>query len=363
MEERMKHAGFGMIGISAGNLAALCASLCIGLAFATTVHAQGKWTKLAPFPEPSEELMGEAAGGKMYVFAGLAPGWKPKALVFEYDPANDRWTKKKPMALPSHHVAFTEYKGKIYAFGGFVLPPSGPPAWVPVDNAWEYDPAADSWKALAPMPTRRGSPVAAVVDNKIYVIGGAVPGPKETAVHPARPHTSVGTVEEYDPATNTWRERAAMPTPRNHATAGAVNGKIYVVGGRVGAAFISGGSSNIGVIEAYDPAADLWSQGLARMPTARSAGAGGAWGGRIYITGGEYQDQRMMATLRAFEAFDPASNTWATLPSLPVPRHGLAGAVIGNRLHIVSGDVQSAGTGVHVDSEDHNAFEFDAGKK
>lgn len=334
-----------------------------GLLLAASAFGQGKWIKLAPFPDPSEELLGASAGGKMYVFCGLAPGWVPKALVYEYDPATDKWAKKKPMGLPSHHVAFTEYRGKIYAFGGFVLPQSGPAAWVPINNAWEYDPANDSWKALAPMPTRRGSPVAVTIGDKMYIIGGAVPGPNQTAVHPARPHTSVGTVEEYDPATNTWRARASMPTPRNHATAGAVNGKAYVIGGRVGAAFISGGSSNIGVIEGYDPATDSWSQGLARMPTARSAGAGGAYGGRVYVTGGEYQDYRMMATLKAFEAYDPATNSWQTLPSLPVSRHGLAAAVIGNRLHMVSGDVQSAGSGVHVDTEQHDAFEFDGGKK
>jgi len=334
-----------------------------GLLLSASAFAQGKWVKLAPFPDPSEELLGAAAGGKMYVFCGLAPGWKPKGLVYEYDPAADKWTKKKPMALPSHHVAFTEYKGKIYAFGGFVLPQSGPPSWVPINNAWEYDPASDSWKALAPMPTKRGSPVAVTVGDRIYVIGGAVPGPNQPAVHPAHPHMSVGTVEEYDPATNSWRERASMPTPRNHAVAGAVNGKIYVIGGRVGAAFITTASSNIGVVEAYDPATDSWSQGLARMPTARSAGAAAVYNGRIYVTGGEYQDYRMMATLKSFEAYDPATNTWQTLPSLPVSRHGLAGAVIGNRIHFVSGDVQSAGTGVHVDSDEHDAFEFEGGKK
>src|SRR5690349_17864574 len=327
------------------------------------VFAQGKWTKLAPFPEPSEELLGASAGGKMYVFAGLAPGWVPKALVYEYEPATDKWTKKKPMAMPSHHVAFTELKGRIYAFGGFVLPQSGPPAWVPIDNAWEYDPAADQWKALAPMPTKRGSPVAAAVGDKIYVIGGAVPGPGQSAVHPARPHTSVSTVEEYDPAANTWRARAPMPTPRNHAVAGAIGGKIYVASGRVGAAFISGGSSNIGVIEAYDPAIDSWSQGLARMANARSAGAGGVCRGRLYITGGEYQDPGMMATFRSLEAYDPATNSWQMLPPMPVSRHGLAGAVVGSRLHMVSGDVQSAGTGVHVDTEEHDAYDLDGARK
>ncbi len=348
-----------MIG-AIGLLRVCLIALWLGLLLPATVQAQGKWTKLAPFPEPAEELLGAAAGGKMYVFCGLAPGWKPIGMVYEYDPATDKWAKKKPMPLLSHHVAFTEYHGKVYAFGGFVLPASGPPAWAPVDNAWEYDPAADSWKALAPMPTKRGSPVAAVVGDRIYVIGGATtpPGSKETAVHPTRPHVSVGTVEEYDPATNSWRQRSSMPTPRNHATAGVVTAKIYVIGGRVGGGFITSGSSNVDVVEEYDPAADTWGAPRAKMPSARSAMASGVLGGRIYVTGGEGQNAQMMYTFRALEAYDPASNSWTILPSMPVSRHGLAGAVVGNRLHMVSGDVQSAGSGVQVHTDSHDAFEF-----
>src|SRR5437016_12385227 len=123
----------------------------------------------------------------------------------------------------------------------------------------------------------------------MYVIGGATTLPGSTAGHPARPHTSIGAVEEYDPAANSWRSRAALPTPRNHATAGVVNGKVYVIGGRVGGAFVSSGSSNVGVVEEYDPAADLWGAPKARMPSARSAIASGVLGGRIYVTGGEGQ--------------------------------------------------------------------------
>jgi len=330
---------------------------------APSVHAQGKWVKLAPFPEPAEELLGASANGKMYVFCGLAPGWKPMGLVYEYDPGADRWTKKKPMALPSHHVAFTELHGRIYAFGGFVPPVSGPPAWVPIDNAWEYDPANDSWKALAPMPTRRGSPVAVTVGGRIYVIGGAStpPNQDEPAVLPTRPHVALGTVEEYDPATNTWKSRTSMPTPRNHATAGAVNGKIYVIGGRIGAAFI-GVASNTDVVEEYDPATDRWGAVRARMPSARSATASGVYNGCIYVTGGEGQTTQYMMTFRSLEAYDPAANRWTVLPNMPVSRHGLAGAVVGNRLHMVSGDVQSAGTGVHVDSESHDAYELEAAR-
>jgi len=323
-------------------------------------QAPGKWIKLAPFPEAGEEVYGIAAGGKLYVFGGLAPGWKPRALVYEYDPTSDKWTKKKPMALPSHHVAFAELGGKIYAFGGFVLPQSGPPAWVPIDNTWEYDAAADSWKVLAPMPTKRGSVVAAAVSGKIYVIGGATtsPGAREPSIHPARPHVTVGAVEEYDPASNSWRARTSMPTPRNHAGVGVVGGKIYVIGGRTAGAFISV-ATNTDVVEEYDPATDAWGPAKARMPTARSAVTWGTYKDRIYIAGGEFQDDRLMAAFRALEAYHPATNSWSILPKMPVPRHGLAGAVIGNRLHLVSGDVQSSGlTGVNVHSDAHDAFEF-----
>jgi N-acetylneuraminic acid mutarotase len=310
---------------------------------------QPKWEKLAPFPEPAEEILGAAAGGKMYVFAGFIPFWKPKGLVYEYDPASNNWTKKKPMALPSHHIAFTEYHGKIYSFGGFVYPTSGPAAWVPINNAWEYDPAADSWKALAPMPSKRGSPVAVAVGDKIYVIGGVtlLPGSTDTALNFTTPQLVVGTVEEYDPAANTWRERSPMPTPRNHAAIGAVNGKIYVIGGRVGAAFI-GLATDVSVVEEYDPATDKWSAPRSRMPTARSALGYGTINGRIYIAGGEFQDPHMMATFRSVEAYDPATNSWSIMPPMPVSRHGLAAGAIGNHLILVGGDVQSSGTGVDV---------------
>jgi N-acetylneuraminic acid mutarotase len=330
----------------------------------SSAFAQAKWEKLAPFPEPAEEILGAAAGGKMYVFAGFIPFWKPKGLVYEYDPATDHWTKKNQMALPSHHVAFTESHGKIYAFGGFTYPASGPAAWVPINNAWEYDPAADTWKALAPMPSKRGSPVAAAVGNKIYVIGGVslLPGSTETALNFGTPQASVGTVEEYDLETNTWRERSPMPTPRNHTTAGVVNGKIYVIGGRVGAAFISE-ATDVSVVEEYDPATDKWNSPRSRMPTARSALGSGVINGRIYVAGGEFQDPHMMATFKAVEAYDPATDSWSIMPSMPVSRHGLAAGVIGNRLILVGGDVQSSGSGVNVSTNEVDALVIPNGEK
>ena len=337
------------------------AAVLAGSFLVSAAHAQ-KWSRAAPFPEASEELYGVAAGGKFYAFGGLAPGWTPKGLMYEYDPAGDTWTKKKNMALALHHPAWVQLNGKIYLFGGYVKPEKGPTAWQPIDNAWEYDPANDSWKALAPMPSKRGAAVAAVVGGKIYVIGGAAlhPGSKETSLHPARPHRAVDTNEVYDPATNTWEKRQTMPTARNHAAIGVVNNKIYVIGGRLGAAFITK-AVNTGIVEEYDPATDQWGVMKASLPNARSAAAYGTYKGKIYVAGGEERSGGpWQRTFRAVEAYDPARNTWSLLPDMAFPRHGLAGDIVDGKFHLVSGDAASGGApGTHIDTDVHEILDIE----
>src|SRR5436309_1688131 len=217
--------------------------ICLGLAVLVAntfalipaAHAQGKWTNVAPFPDPREEVLGAAAAGKMYVFAGLIPLWHTAGLVYEYDPAANQWTKRKPMALPSHHVAFTTYNDKIYAFGGFVYPESGPAAWVPIDNAFEYDPSKDTWKALAPMPIKRGAAVAATFGDKIYVIGGVTTQPwaKDNFLNFTTPQRGLGTVQEYDPATNSWTILPPMVLARHGVASAVIGNRFYAVGGDV----------------------------------------------------------------------------------------------------------------------------------
>jgi N-acetylneuraminic acid mutarotase len=318
--------------------------------FATTLLAQmptSPWKKGAPFPEPDEELYGVTVNSKLYVMGGWDNG-KARGANYEYDPATDRWTKKSPMPRPAHHAALAAVNGKIYAFGGFVAPTNTPiplgAAWEPIADAYEFNPATDSWKPIAPLPGKRGSAIAAEVGGKIYVIGGAttMEGSKDpffTAFGPAR---VLGTNQVYDPATNKWESRNAMSVPRNHAFSGVVNGKIYVIGGRTGHGFILS-ATNTDVVEEYNPVSDTWSLPKERMPTARSGGASGTDGRRIYVAGGEVTTTELVGAFRAVEAYDPVTNSWMTLPSMPMPRHGVAGAVIGSRFHLVSGMIQSAG--------------------
>src|ERR1700745_1143830 len=154
-------------------------AVIVSLFFATAALAQmpiNPWKKGAPFPEPDEELYGVAVNGKMYVI-GVWDDGKARGANYEYDPATDKWTKKQSMPRPAHHAALATANGKIYVLGGFVPPKESHVhvggAGEPIDDAWEYDPASDSWKSLAPLPGKRGSALAVEVGGKIYVIGGA----------------------------------------------------------------------------------------------------------------------------------------------------------------------------------------------
>src|SRR4029450_11253557 len=55
-----------------------------------------------------------------------------------------------------------------------------------------------AWMPKAPMPALRGEVAAAVVGDKLYALGGAVN------------RNAVARNEEYDPATDRWRERAPL---------------------------------------------------------------------------------------------------------------------------------------------------------
>lgn len=331
----------------------------LALALAPAAPAQrGHWIKLAPFPDPCPELIGAAANGKMYVFGGLL-GTSVKGLVYAYDPAANTWTKKKNMPLPAHHVMAVGYGGKVYLFGGGAQLEPGGPNWVPLNNSWEYDTTQDSWKALAPMPTPRGAGVAALVGGKIYVIGGASvhPGAKLVGLTPTGPHRSLDTNEVYDIAKNTWSARSPMPTARNHMAVGVVNGKVYVLGGRVGSVFVL--ASGTDIVEEYDPATDSWGYAKARMPTPRSGLTFATYAGKIYVVGGEYLNNEIVGAFRDVEAYDPAADKWSIFPPLDFPRNAPAAAVIGNRLYVVSGQMQSGSIGGDaLASNATDAFEF-----
>lgn len=296
------------------------------------------WVTLAPLPEPAADIIAAAVNGKLYVFGGFANN-RARNLNYEYDTATNAWTKKKPMPVALHRFAIASYGDKIYLFGGFKYPDTGGGIWQPADTAWRYDPATDEWSPLAAMPVKLGAATASVADNRIYVLGGASvdANSKDGAIQPKRRHGVLGSNIEYDPKTNAWRTRSPLPTPRNHAASATVGGKIYVIGGRIASAFAEDGSDT-DVVDGYDPARDLWSRPLERMPAARSASGVAMWRNRIVIVGGETSSAKGAGISGAIERYDPEKNSWSALPPLPSPRRGSAVGLIGDRLYIIGGE-------------------------
>jgi len=86
-----------------------------------------------------------------------------------------------------------------------------------------YDPATDTWTQKADMPTARGYLSTSVVNGKIYAIGGT----------PGSWGEMLSTVEEYDPVTDTWTTKDDMPTARCMLSTSVVDWKIYAIGGNV----------------------------------------------------------------------------------------------------------------------------------
>jgi len=333
-------------------------------AIAGSAHAQSQWTLKAPLPVSIGEVMAMEAHGNLYVMSGLdnRPGVAaPAGYNWMYDAAQDKWVDKAKMPVPAHHIMTAMLDHKIYVFGGFVRP-ANVLSWQPTNRSWVYDPMADTWKELAPMPTPRGAGAAVEVGGKMYVIGGGrsnKPGDMGAPIPlGSTDQLVVGTVEEYDPATNTWRERTPMPTARNHYFAAAVDGKIYAIGGRIGSVFVTK-SDTIDLVEAYDPATDRWAL-AGRAPTTRGDITGDVRNGLIYIAGGEFQDFQRKMTFWAVEVFNPKTGGWSELPHMLVARHGFGAAIVGSKLHAVAGGFQSDGMpGVDPTTASHEVIDLD----
>ncbi len=292
------------------------------------VGGTGTWASLAPAPSKRTEVAAAAVSGKIYVVGGFSePGLDNLSslaitdTVEEYDPAADRWTTKAPLPAKLHHAGAVGLDGKLYVVGGYTK--SFLNIWHPVATLYMYDPSTDTWVERAPMPTARGALGATVSEGLLYAIGGYDQS------------QNVGAVEVYDPATNTWMTRAPLPTPRDHLTVAAVGSRIYAIGGRLKGK----PANNLSITEAYDPQSNRWTK-VRDMPTARSGIASGVIRNTLYVLGGEAPE----GTFNENEAYRPDLDRWSSAPPMSGGRHGLGAAVIQDRLFVMAGGPTPGGS-------------------
>ena len=177
-----------------------------------------------------------------------------------------------------------------------------------------------------PGERERGASATAVVDGRIYVAGGL------------QDWGAVDDFSVYDPETDAWTALAPMGMARDHMTAAAIAGRVYVAGGRGGRI-----DDPTDRLEAYDPETDSWTT-LAAMPTPRGGIAGAALDGRLYVFGGEGNPETATGVFDDVEVYDPTSDTWAVLDPMPTPRHGTGAAGVNDTIWVPGGaDVEAFG--------------------
>ena len=128
----------------------------------------------------------------------------------------------------------------------------------------------------------------------------------------------------YDPVADSWRVLPPLPTQRNHIDAAAIGGKIYVVGGSFDAGFESERRERL---EVFNPASNTCSTAAA-LPRPRGGVNAVAAKGCLYVFGGEGNDEAPSGVFPDHEVYNPITDSWTRLAPMPVPVHRVTGAAL-----------------------------------
>jgi N-acetylneuraminic acid mutarotase len=211
-----------------------------------------QWQQLEPNNSPPERFGHTMVtiNNKPYVFGGVNYVSNEQHIVNEqlfndiwaWNNAEAEWLEipqtNPPPARYAH--AAVAWNGKMYVFfgqgssGNFF------------EDMWSYDPNNNIWNEITPegpRPKARASHSAVVIDDAIYVFGG------ET-----EDWTFSNELFKYDPNSNRWEQKAAMPAGgrREHAAA-AVAGKMYIFCGE-------DGENPLDDLWVYVPTENKWTQ-------------------------------------------------------------------------------------------------------
>jgi len=204
----------------------------------------------------------------------------------------------------------------------------------PQTYAPELDPHAGFWLHGPDLPAARQDAATAVLDDRIYVVGGFGPDGSSTnttfVLEPA-PGTNLSPTADEAPSpilpAGSWTLARAMPESVDHAAAASLDGYLYVAGGTIEKLVTN-------KFWRYDPIDDSWAE-LPSLPIPRYGPTMQAFDGKLYLIGGTcvHGDDET-----SVEVYDPAKRSWSVLQSaLSVEREDSRTALVDGRIALVGG--------------------------
>jgi hypothetical protein len=217
----------------------------------------------ANLPKGVLESQGAAVCGSLYVFGGFVGGYKKmQKKTYKFTPKINKWEIK--MDLPGDYAGIThtgnawdEGTCRIWIVGGLALKPgkSWPGAYA-VNDAFEYDAKADTWKILPGMPAARGGGASVYHNGLLYHFNGA-----SFQNGFIKDYGSMWSIDTNRPNKG-WQSLATNPHGRNHLGGVVFDGIIYAIGGQY---LEEEGCTNQNHVQKYSIAENKWSD-VADMP-------------------------------------------------------------------------------------------------
>jgi N-acetylneuraminic acid mutarotase len=186
------------------------------------------------------------------------------------------------------------------------------------DRMAAYDISDDEWVRRRPIPRPTNHPGVAALDGKLYVFGGRRKSSKSVS----------DALFRYTPRTNRWKRLPDAPTARAAMGLAANGDRLYAVGGHLQ------GNFEVRRLEVFDVSQRKWRR-RAAMPTGRNHLTAVFAEGRLWAIGGRQTGGENLATV---ERYDPGENEWSKGPALNVARSGIASVVAADSIVVFGGE-------------------------
>lgn len=185
---------------------------------------------------------------------------------------------------------------------------------------------SSAWTTAASLPYKLDEPRGTAIDGEIYLAGG-ITGIQRLGNERLLLEAS-NELTRFDPKAETFTELAPLPEKLNHIGVVSYGHDLYLLGGY---GRTRDWKTKDGFFR-YDPDTDRWSR-MPSLPEPRAAMAVGVVGDQLIIAGGALNT---VPRSQAF-AFDFRTRRWSRLPDMLSRREHVAGTVVGDRLYVFGG--------------------------